>query len=162
MRDIFGIRNPEWSQFHRLMRSHDLSESDMLKHLMKEHDNMELKEEFEEPQDVELDNELTERLDAEYQTLLEIKESISAAKEDIASKLKSLEERITPSRELLKKLEEIKTSLSAIRENQTPQKESEPLLTPQLIEILTKLKEQWGRKDLNEVVKVLLQSYYSK
>jgi hypothetical protein len=41
MRDIGGIRNPEWSEFHRLMRSHNLNESDMLNHLMKEHDNME-------------------------------------------------------------------------------------------------------------------------
>ena len=159
------VRDPAWSQFHRLMRSHNLNESDMLLKLMeKEKEKKTMQKEVE---DLGPLNEIkNNKLDEQLLRLSEIKEDIRATKADLLDKLKKLEDleaRLIPhSREILKKLEELKTSQESlkleIKENQKPQQE--PILTPELIETLEKLKAQWQSKDLTEVVKNLIYSYY--
>jgi hypothetical protein len=87
----------------------------------------------------------------------EIKESIIASKKESLekfAKLNDLERRLKLSNERDDAMEQ---TLLEIKENTTPK---QPLLTPELIETLEKLKAQWQSKDLTEVVKNLIYSYY--
>jgi hypothetical protein len=165
MRDIQDIRDPVWSQFHRLMRSHNLNGSEMLLKLMENEKEKETMQK--EVEDLGPLNEIkNNKLDEQLLRLSEIKEDIHATKADLLDKLKKLEDlesRLIPQhlKETNSKLDILTLNLRTVNEKLTeitlPQ--PEPILTPELIKTLTELKERWQSKDLTEVVKNLIYSY---
>ena len=193
-----SVKDPIWSEFHRLMRSHELNESELLELLMKEH---------EKPKEEKPMNEIEERnptqeiknnkLDFQIEKLSEVKELIFTTKElvkqlpsraeitntlteikkslvDTTPQLKALEEKLkttqttlseikaqTSQKEINQKLDTLTLNLRTVNEKLTEVMEP-PILEPEQIKTLTKLMNQWGRKNISETVQVLIESYYNQ